>query len=108
MSYNKNHPHPPTSPFQIGDRVAVTGVSAIRRPFQDRNIREGATGTVVWIAIKSGHPIVAMDEEFPGAMQHQQIPGLQKYQWCFTFQDGKYLELLNTEKIEIDTLDELL
>ena len=40
MSYNKNHPHPPTSPFQIGDRVAVTGVSAIRRPSQNRNITE--------------------------------------------------------------------
>ena len=108
MSWNRNNPHPPTSEFQVGDRVVVTKVPTHPHPTQNNGIRYGATGTVVWIAIKSGNPIVSMDEEFFGATQHLSIPSLRGHQWCFTFPNGEGLECIGSDKIEIDTLEDLM
>lgn len=108
MSWNRNNPHPPTSEFQVGDRVVVTKVPTELLTSQDNEMKYGATGTIVWIAIKSGNPIVSMDEEFFGAVQHLSVPSLRGYQWCFTFPNGEGLELLSSGKIEIDTLEDLV
>lgn len=60
MTWGSLNPHPPTSDFQVGDRVVVTG-----KPFGRASLAipdVGMTGEVVRISLKSGSPIVAMDE----------------------------------------------
>lgn len=108
MSYNRNNPHPPTSDFQVGDRVVVTKVPTFLVTHLADPMKLGATGTVVWISIKGGNPIVAMDEKFFGAMQHMSLPSIHDYPWCCTFPNGEGLELLPTSKVEIGTLDGLI
>lgn len=108
MSYNRNSPHPPTSGFQVGDRVVVTKVPTCLVTHLANPMKLGATGTVVWISIKGGHPIVAMDEKFYGAMQHMSLPSIRNHPWCCTFPNGEGLELLPASKIEIETLDGLI
>ena len=47
MSYNRNSPHPPTSDFRVGDRVAVTKVPTFLVTHLADPMKLGATGTVV-------------------------------------------------------------
>lgn len=52
MTWGSLNPHPPTSDFQVGDRVVVTG-----KPFGRASLAipdVGMTGEVVRISLKAG------------------------------------------------------
>lgn len=101
MSWGSLNPHPPTSDFQVGDRVIVTG-----KPFGRASMdipAVGMTGEVVRISFKSGSPIVAMDMPFKGAMQIGVCPN---HPYLMTYPRGLGIErVIDPEIAGIDVGD---
>lgn len=101
MTWGSLNPHPPTSDFQVGDRVVVTG-----KPFGRASLAipdVGMTGEVVHISLKSGSPIVAMDMPFKGAMQIGVCP---HHQYLMTYPRGLGIErVIDPEIAGIDVGD---